>query len=487
MNNFLRELLLLKTTDIEQIVRIVKGISFPLLSLSFVLGAIYENLGGQNFIGLFKRMIFALFLISFGSSLLKSTVNLSFDISARVINSVQMTNPVVQLMDRARKISQQQRESDRTAGFVEKSKNAAKGIWESQAFVTKLLFDDGISSVIFVFSYTCLMLLGQLFTIVYNFSYVSIPLLAALIVFPPTYSVANSISRTISWVFLMPIFTMITVLLLSSTFSFPQDNSKIYFVPSLESLINFFIMALMLLFVPTVVSGFLSGAGVLTAAETFTKTTVTAALTGGKSLVLNSAKAIGGKVIFGKNFGLATMAKIGVSKGLDRLGHKSIDARDRLSRKDAPSNPPTRPSQSPNEKSFNKTTASSSHVSAAASGNTSSNTNSANAERSSFLSKSVDKSIVATDSVLNFKKNYLASKAVRNDLQQSPQRGATQSHSDLFNKYKLNAHKDARVQRPLDYRISKIRGGDFTKKHDTKTSERKLYGTKFNRDRGGRT
>ena len=143
MNNFLQDLLLLKTANIEQVYQVVKGIAFPLLSISFVLGAVYENLGDLNYIGLFKRMIFSLFLISFGSSFLKSTVNLSFDISARIITSVQSTNPVIQLIERARKISQSKKEVDRSTGFIDKTKNAAKGLWESQAFVSKILLDDG--------------------------------------------------------------------------------------------------------------------------------------------------------------------------------------------------------------------------------------------------------------------------------------------------------------------------------------------------------
>ena len=462
MHNFLQDLLLLKTSNIEQVFQIVKGISFPLLSLSFVLGAIYENLGDQNYIGLFKRMIFALFLISFGSSFLKSTVSLSFDISARILTSVQNTNPVVQLIDRARKISEQSKVSEKSTGLIDKSKNAAKGLWESQAFVSKILLDDGVSSLIFIFSYAALMLLGQLFTIVFNFTYVSIPLLAALIVFPPTYSVANSISRTISWVFLMPICTMITILLLSSSFSFPQDGSNVYYFTSLENLINFCIMALMLLFVPTVVSGFLSGSGVLTAAETFTKATATAALTGGKSLALNGARSLGSKVIFGKDFGIATLAKQGMTKGHDSLGNRSIAARNNLNKLQNSENPArshssessstlSSPQSQGSTHSLLKDSKSSSNT--LASQNSSDSTN-----RSSFMAKSLDKSIVATDSVFNFKKNHVAASAVKKDLRNSGSSLSNESKAALFNKYKQTAHKQFHQMRPVDYQVSRLRG-----------------------------
>ena len=460
MNNFLQDLLLLKTANIEQIFQIVKSIAFPLLSICFVLGAVYENLGDQNFLGLFKRMIFALFLISFGSSFLKSTVGLSFEISARILTSVQNTNPVVQLIDRARKISQSKKEADKSTGFIDKSKNAAKGLWESQAFVSKILLDDGISSLVFIFSYAALMLLGQLFTIVYNFTYVSIPLLAALIVFPPTYSVANSISRTIAWVFLMPICTMITILLLSSSFSFPQDGTNVYYFTSLENLINFCIMALMLLFVPTIVSGFLSGSGVLTAAETFTKATTTAALTGGKSLALNGARSLGGKIVFGKNFGLATMAKQGMTRGLDKLGNRSIAARNNLNNINPTQNQTlnTTPSHSGESSSQNKSNLKSGSL-APQSPTLAASHNSTNSKaQSSFLSRSLDKSIVATDSVLNFKKNHIASSAVKTTARKDSTGLSTESKAKLFNKYKQSAHKEFHSLRPVDYQVSKIRG-----------------------------
>lgn len=465
MNNFLQDLLLLKTTNIDQVFKIVKGISFNVLSISFILGAIYENLGDQKYLALFKRMIFALFLISYGSSFLKSTVDLSFDISGQILTSVQNTNPVIQLIERARKISQHKKAAEKSTGFIEKSKNTAKGLWESQAFVSKILLDDGISSLVFIFSYASLMLLGQLFTVVYNFTYVSIPLLGALIVFPPTFSVANSISRTIVWVFLMPVSTMITILLLSSSFSFPQDGSNIYYFTSLENLINFCIMALMLLFVPTLVSGFLSGAGALTAAETFTKGMVTGALSGGKSLALLGAKSLGGKIVFGKNFGLTTMAKQGVTKRLDKLGSSSIEARNRLS-KNKKSADPTRfhPVSTPSSNSSQNLSdapsgSSTSQMSSTPVGHTSTNSN----FQSSFMSRSIDKSIVATDSVLNFKKNQLAARAVKKDFNQGPKEFSGESKRELFNKYKQNAHREFRHLRPIDYQVSKVRGENVSR------------------------
>lgn len=457
MNNFLHDLLLLKTTNIEQVLQIVKGFSFPLLTVAFILGAVFENLGMQNFLGLFKRMMFALFLISFGSSLLKSTVALSFDISQNIISSVQNTNPVIQLLDRARRLSQQNK-IENNLGLIDKSKNAAKSLWESQAFVSKLLLEDGISSLVFIFSYAALMLLGQLFTTVYNFTYVSIPLLAALIVFPPTYSVANSISRTIAWVFLMPICTMITLLLLSSSFTFPQDGTNVYYFTSLENLINFCIMALMLLFVPTIVSGFLSGSGVLTAAETFTKATTTAALTGGKGLVLGGAKALGSKIVFGKDFGLATMGKLGVSRGLDKLGRSSSEARSRLNGLSSITNTN---SQSP--KNFGRSAAQNeTHLSSKTHNSDVSGISDQGSYRpnqpQSLIGKARDKSLVATDSVLNFKKNSIASKAVKTDLGQSSRSLSNDNKAALFNKYKQKAHHNARVLRPIDYKVARLRG-----------------------------
>ena len=293
MNNFLKDFLLLKSTNIDNVLIVVKEVSFPILSVTFMMGAVFENYGQQNFIGLFKRLIIALLLIPYGSLILKESVNQSFDISSRIMSSSQKNNPVIQLIDRARKISQQEKPKNPDDKIKEKIKNSSNSLWESTAFVTKLLLDDGMSSVIFVISYTALLILGQFYTIVYNFTYVSIPIIATLIVFPPTYSVANSISRTISWVFLMPIFCMITIRLLSLSFAFPQDGANEFYFTTFENLINFCIMAIMLLLVPTIISGFLSGSGILTAAETFSKTTAMAVATGGKGLIFNSAKSIG--------------------------------------------------------------------------------------------------------------------------------------------------------------------------------------------------
>jgi hypothetical protein len=78
MNSFLQDFLLLKSTNIDQVLRIVKDVSLPLLSLTFLLGAFFENIGGQNFLGLFKRLIVSLFLISYGPLFLKNSVKLSF-------------------------------------------------------------------------------------------------------------------------------------------------------------------------------------------------------------------------------------------------------------------------------------------------------------------------------------------------------------------------------------------------------------------------
>ena len=454
MNNFLQDFLLLKSTNIDQVLRIVKGVSTPLLTLTFMLGAVFENLGGQNFLGLFKRLLVALFLISFGSSILKSSVNLSFDISARILTSAQKTNPVVQLIDRARKLSQDSRTKKAPDGLIEKTKNATTNLWESTAFVTKLLLDDGMSSLIFVISYAALLLLGQFYTIVYNFSYVSIPIIATLIVFPPTYSVANSLSRTISWVFLMPIFTMITILLLSMSFAFPQDGTQEFYFSSFENLINFCIMAIMLLLVPTIVSGFLSGAGILTAAETFSKTTAMAAASGGKALVLNSAKSIAGRALFGRNYGLVTMGKVGLNRGLDKIGNRSIEARHRIN--GAKSTSSSMNSSSDRQEGFSEKHASNSKSSETTSSLM--NQSSKQTGKSSFASRAIDRSIIASDSVLNFKKNHIASKAVKADMRQLSSSGIREDRAALFNKYKQTAHKDARIHRPIDFKVSKLRG-----------------------------
>lgn len=450
MNTFLHDFLLLKTTNIDYVLQIVRSVSTPLLTLTFMMGAVFEKLGGQNFIGLFKRLIIALFLISFGSSILKSSVHLSFDISARILKSAEKTNPVVQLIERARKLSKSPTTKKTSEGLIEKAKTASAELWESTAFVTKLLLDDGLSSVIFVISYAALLLLGQFYTIVYNFTYVSIPIIATLIVFPPTYSVANSISRTVSWVFLMPIFTMITILLLSTSFAFPQDGVDEYYFTSFENLINFCIMAIMLLLVPTIVSGFLSGAGILTAAETFTKTTAMAAATGGKALVIKGAKSIAGQALFGKNYGLMTLGKVGLNRGLDKLGNKSIEARNRL-QEGIRNNSLTAASLKTQEGVGQGVSPSQ--------GKTSFNnlSEAKTLSRSSLISRALDRSIIASDSVLNFKKNHIASKAVKADARKINSSLPPEARSSLFNNYKQQAHKDSRVVRPIDYKVSNLR------------------------------
>ncbi len=460
MNSFLQDFLLLKSTNIDHVLSIVKNVSGPLLTITFVLGAVFENLGNQNFLGLFKRLIIALFLISFGSSILKSSVSLSFDISSKILSSAQKTNPVVQLIDRARRLSQEpSKKESQGSGLIEKSKNASSALWESTAFVTKLFLDDGMSSVIFVISYVALLLLGQFYTIVYNFTYVSIPIIATLIVFPPTYSVANSISRTISWVFLMPIFTMITILLLSMSFAFPQDMSQEIYFASFENLINFCIMAIMLLLIPTIVSGFLSGSGILSAAESFSNTTAMAMATGGKGLVLNGLKNLGGKALHGSNYGLVTLGKLGVNRGLDKLGHQSIAAKKRLKSQDNFSSSSKGTSNQVDSREKNNS-AQNNHTSESQESTVSSRSNS----RFTFASKAIDRSVVLSDSVLNFKKNHMASKALQQDLKETSSSMPKEMRSELFNKYKKEAHRGARYQRPIDYKVRELRSGKDSSK-----------------------
>ena len=487
MNNFLKDFLLLKSTNIDNVLMVVKEVSFPILSLTFMMGAVFENYGQQNFIGLFKRLIIALFLIPYGSVILKESVNLSFDISSRIMSSSQKNNPVIQLIDRARKISQQEKPKNPDDKIKEKIKNSSNSLWESTAFVTKLLLDDGMSSVIFVISYTALLILGQFYTIVYNFTYVSIPIIATLIVFPPTYSVANSISRTISWVFLMPIFCMITILLLSLSFAFPQDGANEFYFTTFENLINFCIMAIMLLLVPTIVSGFLSGSGILTAAETFSKTTAMAVATGGKGLIFKSGKSIGQRILFGKDNGLVTMGKVGVNRGLHKLGDSSIGARKRL---DGASKKDTAPLDS-----GSKNQGVSQDIAQNSAGRDLRNNpqgdknknNSSSKVGASFLSKTLDRSIVATDSVLNYKKNKIASKAVKADMKKMSENSQPGTRLSLFNQYKKNAHKDAFLLRPIDYKVSKIRRENPHKGHQSSWVDKKgegIYGK--NKYRGRR-
>ena len=481
MNTFLQDFLLLKSTNIDYVLQIVKGVSTPLLSLTFMLGAVFEKLGGQNFIGLFKRLIVALFLISFGPSILKSSVHLSFDISARILTSGNKTNPVVQLIERARKLSRSANSTKSSAGLIERTKNASSELWESTAFVTKLLIDDGVSSVIFVISYTAILLLGQFYTIVFNFTYVSIPIIATLIVFPPTYSVANSISRTVSWVFLMPIFTMITILLLSSSFAFPENGVQEYYFTSFENLINFCIMALMLLLVPTIVSGFLSGSGILTAAETFSKTTAMAAATGGKSLIIKGARSIAGQALFGKNYGLVTMGKVGLNKGLDKLGNKSIEARNRANGFNQ--NTSKAPSSSKNDDvTSNFTSRDTNKFSTSLNSAETSKLNG----KSSLISRAIDHSVIASDSVFNFKKNHIATKAVSAEIKNSASRVPKEDKTALFNSYKQKAHRDARVLRPIDYKVSKLRSNNLNGQFSLSNTEgsRKQHNFKKHKSSG---
>lgn len=455
MNNFLQDFLLLRSTNIEEVLRIVRSISTPLLSLTFLLGAVFEKFGDQNFLGLFKRLVIALFLISFGPSFLKSSVQLSFDISSKILSSTKKTNPVVQLIDRARTISKGNGTQKMDDGTLEKSKNASSGLWESAAFVSKLLIEDGMSTVVFVISYCSLLILGQFYTIVYNFTFVSMPLIATLIVFPPTYSVSNSITRTISWVFLMPIFTMITILLLSMSFPFPQDGSEVFYFTSFENLINFCIMSMMLLFIPIIVSGFLSGAGILSAAETFSKTTAMAVASGGSGFIVDKAKSIGTKLISGRDYGAMTLTKLGINRGLNRLGAQSIEASKRLNTKtsDQQGNPL-------NYSSHNRE-GSKNHVKDAFSGEVSEkiyNQSGPSTSMSSFSGRLVDRAVVASDSILNYRKNHIAKKALRTDLREAQLKPSRETQAQMFNNYKQKAHKDALIRRPIDDEVSRLRG-----------------------------
>jgi hypothetical protein len=73
----------------------------------------------------------------------------------------------------------------------------------------------------------------------------------------------------------------------------------------------------------------------------------------------------------------------------------------------------------------------------------------------------MDRTFIASDSVLNFKKNHLASKALKVDMLQSQKSLSPDARSALYTKYKQAAHNNARFMRPIDFNVSKIRS-DFS-------------------------
>jgi hypothetical protein len=155
------------------------------------------------------------------------------------------------------------------------------------------------------------------------------------------------------------------------------------------------------------------------------------------------------------------MAKQGMTRGLDKLGNRSIAARNNLNKQNIQQaqSPEGVSSQSPNSTphhASNNSSVNSESLSASPSRGAQGATSSKS--QSSFISRSLDKSIIATDNVMNFKKNHVASRAVKTDIRKGGSGLSKESKASLFNKYKQNAHKQFHQMRPVDYQVSKVRG-----------------------------
>lgn len=278
--SLLKDLLFISNPKVLGLAEYLNKTALLFIMPAFFIGIITEFFTNFDFKSVAKRAVIAFLAIKLLTPIHIEAVDTSLKISSELIKKYSPQNKFLTAYQTAKGDSQ-----DAGTG-TEK-----KGVWTKLTSIVKMLVNDPIVMIIFLLSYIAFFLLTQLYSLTYHLTIAMIGLCAVLSVLPITSRSLVGAVKSSLWCILMPFIVAIILCLIGDSDAFFKTYSG-GIVQNLESLIQLFIMTIILLLAPMITSKIMSESGVSHVAESLGQMAAMTTLIGGASV---ASKFIGAK------------------------------------------------------------------------------------------------------------------------------------------------------------------------------------------------
>lgn len=275
--SLLKDLLFISNPKVLGLTTYLNQTALLFILPAFYIGIISEYFTNFDFTSVSKRTVIAFFAIKLLTPIHVEAVDQSLEISSQLLRRYSPQNKFLTAYQQAK-------------GDVG---NAVKtGVWEKLTSIVKMLVNDPIVMIIFLLSYIAFFLLTQLYSLTHHLTIAMFGLCAVLSILPITSNSLKGAVKSSLWCMLMPFVVAIILCLIGDSDAFFKTYSG-GIVQNLESLIQLFIMTIILLLAPLITSKIMSDSGVSHMAENLGQMAGMATMIGGASIASNF---IGGKV-----------------------------------------------------------------------------------------------------------------------------------------------------------------------------------------------
>lgn len=282
--SMLKDLLLISNPKVLGLCEYLNKSALLFILPAFYIGIISEFFTNFDFKGVAKRAVIAFLAIRLLVPIHIEAVDSSLKISSELIKRYSPQNKFLTAYQTAKGDSLE---------------TAKKGVWQKLTSIVKMLVNDPIVMVIFLFSYIAFFLLTQLYSLTYHLTIAMVGLCAVLSILPITSRSLVGAVRSSLWCIIMPFVVAIILCLIGDSDAFFKTYSG-GIVQNLESLIQLLIMTIILLLSPMITTKVMNESGVSHVADSLGQMTGMASLVGGASFASSfvgaKAKAVGGMI-----------------------------------------------------------------------------------------------------------------------------------------------------------------------------------------------
>jgi hypothetical protein len=278
--SLLKDLLFISNPKVLGLSEYLNKTALLFIMPAFFIGIITEFFTNFDFKSVAKRAVIAFLAIKLLTPIHIEAVDTSLKVSSELIKKYSPQNKFLTAYQTAKGDTQD------VGAITEK-----KGVWSKLTSIVKMLVNDPIVMIIFLLSYIAFFLLTQLYSLTYHLTIAMIGLCAVLSVLPITSRSLVGAVKSSLWCILMPFVVAIILCLIGDSDAFFKTYSG-GIVQNLESLIQLFIMTIILLLAPMITSKIMSESGVSHVAESLGQMAAMTTLIGGASVV---SKFVGAK------------------------------------------------------------------------------------------------------------------------------------------------------------------------------------------------
>lgn len=365
MNNIMKDLLLVQSFDLGNLIEEYRLFFISILPSIFLFAVLFEYFDRLDPFSLVKRALISVVILTSVTSFYHKAISASMDTANEILKEQKQSN--ILLMDMFDGIQQWDKlHSDKKGHEFYKDKNV---IWGTLAFLKYHLFDsfvnDGFTITIFFITKLCFLILKVVYSLVYYLGYGLIGIPCLLYLFPTMGNVLRGAILSFLWCLVVPHVLVFIISMIGSEINKGYVSGNII-GGSMIGTTLLFILTLFIAFTPLITAMILNGSGVSQAGGIIATIGANYVMNLPKNTLNNSAL-----VLSGGSLGPKTKLATGAIGGTYKLakGAKNIFS----NKSDKEWEPQSHPHRSSASYKSNNTSATSSYKGSSGSVNTNSN------------------------------------------------------------------------------------------------------------------